>query len=127
MLLIEDPYADTRGWIIFPILSADCYEGIATFYSVTGALPMAIEERPDDEIIAHLVRLCHLPSLNLVKVASVPEFTLQYQSDSLVWGISRLVIRDNEKRCVVRYERDSSGSGWLTYANDKPRLKYFTD
>ncbi len=124
MSLIEDPYADTRGWIIFPILSADCFDAIATFYKTTGSIPYKVESRGDDTV-AHLVHLRHLPSLMPMGTTTAPEYTVEYQTDSFVWGISRMVIRDNERRCVVRYERDSSG--WSTFSFDKPRLRYYTD
>jgi hypothetical protein len=124
----EDKYCDTIGHIRFPITSSLDYEAISFFYKIlSGVVPYKVEEHPDDDCVIHLVRLRSLPSLIPMGVTTAPTYTVEFQTDSFEDGISRMVIRDADLGCVVRYEKDSSGSEWLTYANDKPRLKYFTD
>ena len=126
--MIEDKYCDTIGYIRFPITSSLDYEAISEFYRITGAVPYKVEVHPGDNcVISHLVRLRSLPSLIPMGVTTAPEYTVEFQTDSFEDGITRMVIRDKCMRCVVRYEHRSSGFGWTTYANDKPRLRYFTD
>ena len=125
--MIEDNHSDTIGYIRFPITSCLDYEAISEFYRITGAVPYKVEEHTEDDCIIHLVRLRHLPSLTPTGITTVPEYTVEYQTDSFDGGISRMVIRDDDMRCVVRYEQRSLGFGWTTFAFDKPRLKYFTD
>ena len=124
--MIEDKYSDTIGYIRFPITSSLDYEAISEFYRITGAVPYKVEVHPGDNcVISHLVRLRCLPSLIPMGGKTAPEYTVEFQTDSFEGGITRLIIRDSEMRCVVRFERDSSG--WTTFAFDKPRLTYFTD
>jgi hypothetical protein len=126
-VMIEDKHGDSIGYIRFPITSSLDYEAISIFYKITGAVPYQIKESTDADCVIHLVRLRNLPSLTPMGRTTAPTYTVEFQTDSFEWGISRMVIRDNERRCVVRYER-SSDSGWITYANDnKPRLRYYTD
>lgn len=127
MPLIEDQYSDTVGKFIFPITSSLDYEAISTFYKITGAVPHAIEEHPDDDCVTHLVRLRNLPSLTPMGLTTAPTYTVEYQTDSFEQGVTRLIIRDSDGQCVVRFERNSSGSEWSSFAIDKPRLKYYTD
>ena len=125
-MLIEDKYSDTVGRIRFPITSSLDYEAISIFYKITGAVPHTVEECPDEDCVVHLVRIRGgLPSLLPMGVTTAPTYTVEFQTDSFAWGISRMAIRDSDGQCVVRYERDSSG--WSTFPFDKPRLKYYTD
>jgi hypothetical protein len=126
MPLIEDKYSDTVGRIIFPVLSSNCYEAISAFYEITGAVPYAIEEHPDEDCVTHLVRLRNLPSLTPTGITTVPEYTVEYQTASFEQGVTRMNILNGAKQCVVRFER-GSGSEWSSFAFDKPRLKFFTD
>ena len=126
MQVIEDKYSDTVGRIIFLIPSSNCYQAISTFYKATGAVPHEIEQHPDEGCVIHLVRLHHLPSLIAMGVTSAPTYTVEYQTDSFEEGVTRLIIRDSGKRCVVRFERDSE-SEWSSFAFEMPRLRYYTD
>jgi hypothetical protein len=123
--MIEDKYSDTIGYIRFPITSSLDYEAISEFYRITGAVPYEIEQHPEEGCVVHLVRLRNLPSLIAMGLTSAPSYTVEYQTDSFEQGVTRLIIRDHEKQCVVRFERDFSG--WSAFANEKPRLEYFTD
>jgi len=125
MSLIEDRYSDTVGRIRFPITSSLDYEAISYFYRITGAVPYQVENHPDADCVVHLVRLRSLPSLLPMGLSIAPTYTVEFQTDAFEDGITRMVIRDADLRCVVRYERDSSG--WSAFANEEPRLKYFTD
>ena len=125
MPLIEDKYSDTVGKFKFPITSSRDYEAISFFYKITGGVPYMIEERPEEGCAIHLVRLRSLRSLIPIGVTTAPDYTVEFQTDVFADGITRMVIRDADMRCVVRYERDFSG--WSSFAFDKPRLKYFTD
>lgn len=124
MPFVEDKYSDTIGRIKFSITSSVDYEAISTFYE-TGAVPYEIDERPDDQCIIHLVRLRHLPSLDPMGLASPPTYTVEFQTNSFRAGITRMIIRDDQKQCVVRFEKTIFG--WAPFAIDAPRLRYFTD
>ena len=125
MPLIEDIYSDTVGRIRFPLTSSLDYEAISIFYKITGAVPYSIEEHPD--FVIHTVRLRSLPSLIPMglSTATVPTYGTVFQTDNFEDGITRVVIRDADLRCVVRYEKDSAG--WSTFAFDKPPLRFYTD
>lgn len=124
MPFIEDKYSDTIGYIIFQIESGVSYEAISTFYE-TGAVPYSIKEKPEDKCIIHLVRLRQLPSLEPMGLASPPTYTLQFQTNSFREGVTRMVIRDAEKQCVVRFEKTIFG--WCPFVSDAPPLEFCTD
>jgi hypothetical protein len=123
--MIDDKYSDTIGYIRFPITSSLDYEAISEFYRITGAVPYEIEEQRDEGCVVHLVRLRNLPSLVPMGVTSAPTYTVEYQTYSFRAGVTRMVIRDSEQRCVVRYEQEFWG--WSIFDFDEPRLKYYTD
>ncbi len=122
--MIEDKHSDTVGRFMFPITSCLDYEAISIFYNITGAVPYRIEEHPDFAI--HTVRLRCLPSLIPMGLTTAPFYTVYFETDSFEDGITRLVIRNDGRRCVVRFERDSD-SDWLVYVTDKPRLRFGTN
>jgi len=129
MLKTIDKYGENIGYIRFPF-PISCYgyqSTVSEYYRITGAVPCEIDERNEEGCVIHLLHLRTLPPLIPMGATAIPGYTIQFQTDDFAAGITRLVIHDACMRCVVRYENDSSGTGWIAHANDKPRLKYFTD
>jgi len=121
MPMIDEKYSDTIGRIRFPIYANNDYDPISTFYQITGAVPDRIVKPDGGDYVYHYVRLRNLPSIIPMGVNRAPTYTLEYLTDYDEQGLNRMIIRNAEKQCVVRYQW--MYPGWRAFANENPKSK----
>ena len=116
--MIDEKYSDTIGRIRFPYFAYYDYDPISMFYQITGAVPDRIEPSDDCKYVYHYVRLAGLPSIVPMGLNKAPTYSVDYQTDYDEHGLNRMIIRNSDKQCVVRYQW--MYPGWRAFANEAP-------
>ena len=119
--MIDAKYSDTIGRIRFPIYANNDYDPISIFYQITGAVPDRIVKPDGGYYVYHYVRLRNLPSIVPMGVNNAPTYTVDFQTDYDEHGLNRMIIRNVEKQCVIRYQW--MYPGWRAFANEAPRSR----
>ena len=116
--MIETKYSDTIGCIRFPIHANNDYDPISMFYQITGAVPDRIVKPSGGDYVYHYVRLRNLPSIIPMGMNKAPIYTVDFQTDYDQHGLNRMIIRNSDKQCVIRYQW--MYPGWRAFANENP-------